>query len=83
MSDTPHDPEAVIFDEDRESQPVLSIRTNVAVAELGQTQGEGLSELWRSMQERGLVPVGPSSRRIGARPKGADQARAEIVRRRE
>jgi effector-binding domain-containing protein len=59
MSDTPHDPEAVIFDEDRESQPVLSIRTNVAVAELGQAQGEGLSELWHSMQARGLAPVGP------------------------
>jgi effector-binding domain-containing protein len=59
MSDPPHDPEAVIFDEDRDSQPVLSIRTTVAVAELAQAQGDGLSELWRSMQARGLAAIGP------------------------
>jgi effector-binding domain-containing protein len=52
-------PEAVLFVEDRERQPVLSIRTNVAVAQLAQAQGERLSELWRSMQARGLAPVGP------------------------
>jgi effector-binding domain-containing protein len=59
MSHAQQDPEAVIFVDDREPQPVLSIRANVAVAELAQAQGERLSELWRSMQARGLPPVGP------------------------
>jgi effector-binding domain-containing protein len=53
------DPEAVLLVKDRESQPVLSIRTNVAVAQLAQAQGERLRELWRSMQARGLAFVGP------------------------
>jgi effector-binding domain-containing protein len=53
------DPEAVLLVEDREPQPVLSIRTNVSVAQLAQAQSEGLRELWRSMQARGLASVGP------------------------
>jgi effector-binding domain-containing protein len=53
------DPEAVLFVEDREPQPVLSIRTTVAVAQLAQSQAERLSELWRSMQAHGLAAVGP------------------------
>jgi effector-binding domain-containing protein len=57
--DAEQDPEAVVFIEDREPQQVLSIRANVAVAELAQAQGERLSELWRSMQPRGLAAVGP------------------------
>jgi effector-binding domain-containing protein len=59
MSDAQHDPEAVLFVEDRKPQPVLSIRTNVAVSQLAQAQGESLGELWRSMQARGLTSVGP------------------------
>jgi effector-binding domain-containing protein len=59
MSEAQHDPEAVLLVEDREPQPVLSIRANVPVAELARAQGETLSELWRSMQARGLAAVGP------------------------
>jgi effector-binding domain-containing protein len=59
MREPQQDPEAVVCVEDREPQPVLSIRTNVPVAQLAQAQGERLSELWRSMQARGLAPVGP------------------------
>jgi effector-binding domain-containing protein len=53
------DPEAVLLVEGRKPQPVLSIRTNVPVAQLAQAQGERLSELRRSMQARGLAPGGP------------------------
>ena len=56
MSDTP---QPVLCTEAREPRPVLSIRRSVAVAELAQAQGESLGELWRSMQARGLAPVGP------------------------
>jgi effector-binding domain-containing protein len=59
MSGAQQDPNAVLFVEDREPQTVLSIRARVAVAELAQAQGEGLGELWRSMQARGLAAVGP------------------------
>jgi effector-binding domain-containing protein len=59
MSDAQHDPEAVLFVEERGPQPVLSIRTNVAVSQLAQAQDETLGELWRSMQARGLTSVGP------------------------
>jgi effector-binding domain-containing protein len=59
MSDAQQDREAVLFVEEREPQPVLSIRRTVAVAQLAQAQGESLGELWRSMQARGLAPVGP------------------------
>jgi effector-binding domain-containing protein len=52
-------PEAVSYVEDREPQPVLSIRRNVAVAELAQAQGESLGALWRLLHGRGLVPAGP------------------------
>jgi effector-binding domain-containing protein len=52
-------PEAVSYVEDREPQPVLSIRRNVAVAELAQAQGKSLGALWRLLHGRGLVPVGP------------------------
>jgi effector-binding domain-containing protein len=53
------DPSAVVFVEDREAQPVLSVRRSVAVAQLAQAQGESLGELWRWLQARGLAPVGP------------------------
>jgi effector-binding domain-containing protein len=52
-------PEAVTYVEDREPQPVLSIRRNLAVAELAQAQAESLRALWRVLNGRGLVPVGP------------------------
>jgi effector-binding domain-containing protein len=54
----PQDPETVLV-EDREAQPVLSIRSTVAVAELAQAQSERLSELWGSIQARGDAPLGP------------------------
>ena len=53
------DQEGVFLVEDRAPQPVLSIRANVPVGQLGQAQGERLSELWCSMQVRGLAAVGP------------------------
>jgi effector-binding domain-containing protein len=59
MSDRQLDPEAVLFVEARESQPVLSIRTTVPLDQLAQAQGEKLSELWRLLQARGLATVGP------------------------
>jgi effector-binding domain-containing protein len=52
-------PETVLFTEDREPQPVLSIRRKVAVAQLAQAQGESLGELWRSMRARGVASAGP------------------------
>jgi effector-binding domain-containing protein len=55
----PQEPEAVALVEEREPQPVLSIRSTVAVAELAQAQGARLSELWGSMQARGVAPLGP------------------------
>jgi effector-binding domain-containing protein len=54
-----HDPEAVVLVEDRSPLPVLSIRDNVAVAELAEAQGERLRELWQSLQSQGRSPVGP------------------------
>jgi effector-binding domain-containing protein len=56
---TPQEQEAVRLVEDREPLPVLSIRQTVAVADLAQAQGQGLGELWRALQARGLVPAGP------------------------
>jgi effector-binding domain-containing protein len=53
------DPEAVVLVEDRRPVPVLSIRGNVAVAQLAEAQGEFLGELWKALQSRGLSPVGP------------------------
>ena len=45
--------------ENREPQPVLSIRSTVPIAELAQAQGERLSELWPALQARGVAPLGP------------------------
>jgi effector-binding domain-containing protein len=59
MGDAQVDPEAVLFVEDREPQPVLSIRGNVRVAQLAQAQGQRLGGLWRLVHARGLAPVGP------------------------
>jgi effector-binding domain-containing protein len=59
MSSAAKDPKAMVLVEEREPQPVLSIRSTVAVAGLAQAQGERLSELWRSMQGRGVAPLGP------------------------
>jgi GyrI-like small molecule binding domain len=58
MSEQPA-PEAVSYVQDREPQPVLSIRRNVAVAELADAQAESLGALWRSLHGRGLLPLGP------------------------
>ena len=56
--DTGQSPEAVGV-EDREPQPVLSIRANVRVAQLTEAQGESLQALWSSMERRGVTPAGP------------------------
>lgn len=52
-------PEAVSYVEDREPQLVLSLRRKIAIAELAQAQGESLGALWRLLEARGLVPLGP------------------------
>ena len=56
--DTGQSPEAVGV-EDREPQPVLSIRANVRVAQLTQAQGESLQALWSFIERRGVTPAGP------------------------
>jgi effector-binding domain-containing protein len=45
--------------EQRDPQPMLSIRQTVPVAELTQAQGTSLHELWRFLHERGVAPTGP------------------------
>jgi effector-binding domain-containing protein len=50
---------ATIDVEQREPQPVLSIRQTVALAKLTQAQGESLYELWRLLRDRGIEPAGP------------------------
>jgi hypothetical protein len=52
-------PQAVVLVEDRDPLPVLSIRDNVAITHLAESQGERLRELWQSLQSRGLSSVGP------------------------
>jgi hypothetical protein len=56
--DTGQSPEAVGV-EDREAQPVLSIRANVRVAQLTEAQGENLQALWSFMERREVTPAGP------------------------
>jgi effector-binding domain-containing protein len=45
--------------EELETQPVLSIRGTVPVAQLAEAQGERLDELWRSTQQLEVTPAGP------------------------
>ena len=45
--------------EEREPQPVLSIRRTVELARLSEAQGESLRDLWGSIQRRGVEPAGP------------------------
>jgi effector-binding domain-containing protein len=52
---TPED--AVV--EEREPQPVLSIRRTVELAQLTEAQGESLRKLWSSIDRRGVIPAGP------------------------
>ena len=51
-------PETLVVEE-RERQPVLSIRRTVELAHLSEAQGESLRELWASIQRRGVEPAGP------------------------
>ena len=51
-------PETVVVEE-REPQPVSSIRRTVELAHLSEAQGESLRELWGSIQRRGVEPAGP------------------------
>jgi effector-binding domain-containing protein len=59
MEASEQDPQTVVLVEDREPLPVLSIRSEVAVAQLAEAQGERLRELWHALQSRGLSAVGP------------------------
>ena len=45
--------------EEREPEPVLSIRQTIPVSELTQAQGASLHELWRLLRDRGIAPAGP------------------------
>jgi effector-binding domain-containing protein len=45
--------------EEREPQPVLSIRGTVELAQLTEAQGNNLRELWSSIHRRGMKPAGP------------------------
>ena len=58
MMDAGQNPEAVVVEE-REPQPVLSIRTTVRVAQLSEAQGESLRALWSFMDRHGVTPAGP------------------------
>jgi effector-binding domain-containing protein len=49
----------IIEVEQREPQPVLSIRQTVPIAELTQAQGASLYELWRLLSDRSVEPAGP------------------------
>lgn len=42
----------------RDSQPVLSVRTTVPVAQLNAAQGEALRALWDHLRQQDLRPVG-------------------------
>lgn len=52
-------PDAVVLTEDREPQPVLSIRGTARIDELAAHQGERLRELWSAIQARGVAAAGP------------------------
>src|SRR5918999_6337313 len=61
MTDADQHPEAVELEE-REPQPVLSIRATVPVARLTDAQGESLRALWAYRDNAGWGPPGrPSS----------------------
>jgi effector-binding domain-containing protein len=45
--------------QDRERQPVLSVRQTIATSELTRVQGESLHQLWRLLRDRGVAPAGP------------------------
>jgi effector-binding domain-containing protein len=51
-------PEDILIEE-REPQPVLSIRQTVELARLTDAQGESLRELWSSINRHGSEPTGP------------------------
>jgi effector-binding domain-containing protein len=50
--------EAVVVEE-REPQPVLSIRQTVELARLSEAQGDSLRELWSFLHRLGVEPAGP------------------------
>ena len=52
------EPEKVV-NEEREPQPVLSIRQTVELARLTEAQAASLRDLWSSMHRRGVRPAGP------------------------
>jgi effector-binding domain-containing protein len=58
MTDPDQRPEAVELEE-RQPQPVLSIRATVPVATLTDAQGESLRALWAYLGQRGVAPAGP------------------------
>jgi effector-binding domain-containing protein len=56
--DAEQTPEAPVVEE-RDPQPVLSIRRTVELAHLTEAQGDSLRELWSSLDRRGVKPAGP------------------------
>jgi effector-binding domain-containing protein len=52
-------PEESVVVEDREAQPVLSVRRDILVADLAQAQSESLGELGASLRARGVDSIGP------------------------
>ena len=56
--DPGQNPEAVVVEE-REPQPILSIRRNVELVRLTEAQGERLQELWTFTHRHGVQPAGP------------------------
>jgi effector-binding domain-containing protein len=52
------EPENVV-NEEREPQPVLSIRQTIELARLTEAQAASLRDLWSSMHRRGLRTAGP------------------------
>jgi effector-binding domain-containing protein len=47
-----------IQQQQRTPQPVISVRQTMPIAELQRFQGEGLTELWRLLHDRGVKPAG-------------------------
>jgi effector-binding domain-containing protein len=45
--------------QNRQPQPVLSVRQTIRVADLTTAQGESLRELWDLLHTRGVAPAGP------------------------
>jgi effector-binding domain-containing protein len=56
--DTPAAQGRVVLEE-RQAQPILSIRATIAVAQLGDVMGERLTALSNHLRSHGITPAGP------------------------